>query len=155
MASQTDSLQRQVQIHAPRAKVWRALTTAEEFGKWFGVNFKSKSFQPGMHTQGNITIPGYDHITMDVLIERIEPETLFSWRWHPYAIDSNKDYSKEERTIVTFELKDADGGTLITVTESGFDKIPPERRLDAFRMNGNGWTAQMENIQKHVQGQTK
>lgn len=150
MSSQADSLQRQIHINAPRSKVWRALTTAEEFGKWFGVNFKNKSFKPGRHTLGNITIPGYDHITMDVLVERLEPETLFSWRWHPYAIDAGKDYSKEERTIVTFELKDADGGTLLTVTESGFDKIPPERRLDAFRMNGNGWTIQMENIKKHV-----
>ena len=153
MPSQTDSLQRQVQINAPRAKVWHALTTAEEFGNWFGVNFKGQSFVIGQNTRGQITYPGYEHMTMDILIDRIEPQTLFSFRWHPYAIDISKDYSREERTLVVFELKDADGGTLLTVTESGFDKIPPERRLEAFRMNGNGWTAQMENINKHVTAQ--
>lgn len=150
MSSSTDRIERQVHIKAPQDKVWRALTNAEEFGAWFGVNFTSKSFVPGKRTQGKIIIPGYDHIVMDILIERIEPKKLFSYRWHPYAVDTSRDYTKEEATLVVFELKEVEDGTLLTVVESGFDKIPAERRQEAYRMNTGGWTAQMENICKHV-----
>lgn len=150
MNSSTDRIERRIHIKAPRTKVWRALTTAEDFGKWFGVNFENKAFKAGQSTQGQITFPGYEHLLMDILIDRLEPETLFSWRWHPYAIDATKDYSREETTLVVFELKDVEDGTLLTVVESGFDKIPPERRLEAYRMNSGGWDIQVENINKHV-----
>jgi uncharacterized protein YndB with AHSA1/START domain len=148
--AETDRLERSIQISAPRARVWRALSNAEEFGNWFGANLKGKAFTPGERVQGPITIEGYQHILFDVVVERVEPEKLLSYRWHPYAVDPAVDYSKEQRTLVTFTLKDAGDGTLLTVVESGFDNVPPERRMEAFRMNAGGWEGQLRNIQRHV-----
>ena len=148
--TETDRIERSVQIDAPRSRVWRALANAEEFGNWFGANLKGQAFAPGQRVQGPITIAGYEHVVFDVVIERIQPEQLLSYRWHPYAVDSAVDYSKEQRTLVTFTLKDAGEGTLLTVVESGFDNVPPGRRLEAFRMNSRGWEGQMRNIQRHV-----
>jgi uncharacterized protein YndB with AHSA1/START domain len=153
MNTSTDRIERKVVIKAPRAKVWRALADAGEFGEWFGASLQGKSFAPGQRTQGQITIPGYTHVTFDVVIERVEPEKLLSWRWHPYAVEPGKDYSKEPRTLVVFELKEVEGGTLLSVVESGFDQVPPERRLEAFRMNSDGWDGQMGNIANHVHSQ--
>jgi uncharacterized protein YndB with AHSA1/START domain len=150
MNTSTDRIERKVLINAPRARVWRAVSDAGEFGDWFGVDFKGKTFVAGKHVQGKITYPGYEHLTMEVLIERVVPEQLLSWRWHPAAIDPKVDYSQEPTTLVEFELKDADGGTLLTVVESGLDKIPLARRADVFRMNSSGWDQQMENVKKHV-----
>jgi len=150
MNTSTDRIERKVLIKAPRARVWRALSDAGEFGDWFGVNFKGKRFVAGKHVQGKITYPGYEHLDMDVLIERIVPEQLLSWRWHPAAIDPKVDYSQEPTTLVVFELQEIDGGTMLTVVESGLDKIPLARRADVFRMNSSGWDQQMENIKKHV-----
>ena len=149
----TDRVERSVLINAAPSKVWKALTNAEEFGGWFGVALKGKAFTAGQQVQGHITIPGYQHVLFDVLIERIEPETLFSYRWHPYAVDPAVDYSQEPTTLVEFTLKDTGKGTLLTVVESGFDKIPVARRAEAFRMNGGGWAGQMENIEKYVTSQ--
>jgi uncharacterized protein YndB with AHSA1/START domain len=150
MTTSTDRIGRKVLINAPRARVWRAVSDAGEFGDWFGVDFKGKTFVAGKHVQGKITYPGYEHLTMDVLIERVVQEQLLSWRWHPAAIDPKVDYSQEPTTLVEFELRDADGGTLLTVVESGLDKIPLARRADVFRMNSSGWDQQMENVKKHV-----
>ncbi len=152
-ASEPDLIERSVVIKAPRERVWRALSNAEEFGTWFGVNLKGQAFASGQRAHGPITYKGYEHLTWDVKIERVEPPTLLSFRWHPYAVDPNHDYSTEEPTLVTFTLQDAPGNaTKLTVVESGFDKVPPERRLDAFRMNSSGWSAQMENVVRHVAG---
>jgi uncharacterized protein YndB with AHSA1/START domain len=151
MSPSTDRIERKVVINAPRSRVWRALTNAEEFGDWFGAALKGKHFAPGQRTQGQITIPGFTHVMFDVVIERVEPERLMSWRWHPYSVDPAIDYSKEERTRVVFELKEVEGGTLLSVVESGFDQVPPERRLEAFRMNSGGWEGQMRNIARHVE----
>ena len=148
--TETDRIERSIQIDAPRSRVWRALANAEEFGNWFGANLKGQAFAPGQRVQGPITIAGYEHVVFDVVIERIQPEQLLSYRWHPYAVDSAVDYSNEQRTLVTFTLKDAGEGTLLTVVESGFDNVPPGRRLEAFRMNSGGWEGQMRNIQRHV-----
>jgi uncharacterized protein YndB with AHSA1/START domain len=126
------------------------LSNAEEFGNWFGVKLKGKAFAPGQRTFGNITYPGYEHVVFEVWIERMEPEQLMSWRWHPHAVEKEVDYSSEPTTLVVFELRDAEGGTLLSVVESGFDNIPPHRRLTAFRMNSGGWEAQMKNIEQHV-----
>jgi uncharacterized protein YndB with AHSA1/START domain len=150
MNTSTDRIERQVLINASRARVWRALSDAGEFGDWFGVNFKGKIFVAGKHIQGKITYPGYEHLTMDVLIERIVPEQSLSWRWHPAAIDPKIDYSQEPTTLVVFELQEVGGSTMLTVVESGLDKIPLARRADVFRMNSSGWDQQMENIKKHV-----
>ena len=150
MNTSTDRIERKVLINAPRSRVWRAISSAAEFGDWFGVNFKGKAFAEGKHIQGKITYPGYEHLDMEVLIEQIVPQQRLSWRWHPAAIHPKADYSREPTTLVVFELQDADGGTLLTVVESGFDKIPLARRADAFRMNSSGWDEQMENIKQHV-----
>jgi uncharacterized protein YndB with AHSA1/START domain len=150
MTQTTDRIERKVLLKAPRARVWRALSNAEEFGNWFGVKLQGQTFTPGQRTHGQITYPGYEHIVFEIWIERMEPEKLLSWRWHPAAVEPNVDYSAEPTTLVVFELKDAEGGTLLSVVESGFDNIPPHRRLDAFRMNSGGWDEQMKNIEKHV-----
>ena len=150
MPSSTDRIEREILLKASRSRVWRALYNAEEFGNWFGVNLKGKRFVAGERTQGPITYPGYEHLTFDVLVERIEPGRSIAFRWHPAAVDAAVDYSNEPSTLVVFELKEAQGGILLTVVESGFDQIPPTRREEAFRMNSGGWTIQMTNIEKHV-----
>ena len=121
MTGSTDRVERSVMLKASRSRVWRALSNAEEFGNWFGVGLKGKSFVAGQRVQGQITYPGYEHLVFDVLIERVEPERVLSWRWHPAAIDLAVDYEKEPTTLVVFELKEVEGGTLLTVVESGFD----------------------------------
>lgn len=149
--SETDRIERSVVINASRERVWRALSNAEEFGAWFGVKLAGQTFAPGRQTRGPLTVEGYEHLVWDVTVERVEPPNLLSFRWHPYAVDPSADYSKEEPTLVTFTLQDAPGNaTTLTVVESGFDKVPPSRRLEAFRMNSQGWAIQMENIVRHV-----
>lgn len=150
MSTTTDRIERKILLKAPVSRVWRALTHAEEFGNWFGVALQGKNFSAGQRTQGQITYPGYEHVVFDIVIDRMEPERLFSWRWHPYAVDPKVDYSQEPTTLVVFELKEVEGGTMLTVVESGFDKIPLSRRDEAFRMNSGGWEAQMQNIEQHV-----
>lgn len=149
--STTDRVERSIVINAPRVRVWRALSNAEEFGTWFGADLKGQTFTPGKRTRGKSTACGHEDTWFDVEVERIEPTDLLALRWHPYAIDPATDYSKEEPTRVTFTLKDAPGtGTLLTVVESGFDRVPPHRRLEAFRMHGKGWDAQLGNIARHA-----
>jgi uncharacterized protein YndB with AHSA1/START domain len=150
MNTSTDRIERKILLKAPLSRVWRALSDAKEFGDWFGVDFKGKSFVAGQSVQGNVTYPGYEHVVMEVFIERVVPQRLLSWRWHPAAIDPAIDYSQEPTTLVVFEIEESDGGVLLSVVESGFDKIPPARRAAAFRMNTTGWGGQMKNIEKHV-----
>jgi uncharacterized protein YndB with AHSA1/START domain len=145
----TDRIEKQVVLKAPVKRVWRAVTDAGEFGSWFGVKLAG-SFAAGKEISGQITYPGYEHLTMAITIEKIEPERLFSFRWHPNAIVPNKDYSAEPTTLVVFELSEVAGGTLVKVTESGFDKLPAERREQAYRGNEGGWAEQMRNIEKYV-----
>lgn len=145
----TDRIEKNVTLRAPRARVWRALTASSEFGQWFQVKIQDP-FTPGATVRGQITHPGYEHVVMEMQIERMEPERYFSYRWHPYAIERGVDYSAEPTTLVEFTLADADGGTRLTIVESGFDRIPAARRAEAFRMNDNGWTGQLKNIERHV-----
>ena len=147
----TDRIEKQIRLSAPRSRVWRALTDPQEFGQWFGVRL-SGEVRPGGKLRGPITIAGYEHVTLEATVETVEPETRFAFRWHPYAIDPAVDYSSEPTTLVVFTLEDADGGTLLKVVESGFDKIPAARRPKAFEMNSKGWAGQLENIAKHVKG---
>ncbi len=148
---QTDRVERQLVIQAPRERVWRALSTAEEFGAWFGARLQGQTFAPGQRVRGPITICNYEHVMFDVIIERMEPPALLTYRWHPYAVDPTVDYELEERTLVTFTLQELAGpATLVTVVESGFDRLAPERRLQAFPMNDRGWAAQLDNIARHV-----
>ncbi|AEA70328.1 MULTISPECIES: SRPBCC family protein [Pseudomonas] len=143
----SDRIERKILLKAPRSHVWRALANAEAFGQWFGVALEGKRFVAGERTQGQITYPGYEHLIWDVAVERVEPERVFSFRWHPYAVEPQVDYSQESETRVLFELEDMDGGTLLKVVESGFNNIPEARRLKAFRMDSRGWDEQMANIE--------
>ncbi len=145
----TDRIERQTLLRAPRSRVWRALTDSAEFGEWFRVKLEGP-FAEGATVRGKITHPGYEHVTMEVRVERIEPERRFSYWWHPYAVDPAVDYSGEPATLVEFTLEEVEGGTRLTVTESGFDRLPEGRRAEAFRMNDGGWAAQIENIERHV-----
>jgi uncharacterized protein YndB with AHSA1/START domain len=147
----TDRIEKSIFLRAPRSRVWRAITNAEEFGAWFGVKLEG-AFAPGARVSGRITTPGYEHLIMDIAIERVDPERLFSYRRHPYAIEPGVDYSGEPTTLVEFRLEDAPGGTRLTVIESGFDRIPVSRRAEAFRMNDQGWAEQLKNIERHVAG---
>ncbi|HEY3171762.1 MAG TPA: SRPBCC family protein [Thermoanaerobaculia bacterium] len=147
--SSTDRIEKSVFLRAPRSRVWRAIANAEEFGAWFGAKLEG-AFAPGARVTGRITTPGYEHLIMDFTIERVDPERLFSCRWHPYAIEPGVDYSSEPTTLVEFRLEDAAGGTRLTVIESGFDRIPVSRRAEAFRMNDQGWAEQMKNIERYV-----
>jgi uncharacterized protein YndB with AHSA1/START domain len=146
----SDRIERSIDIRAPLARVWRALADAEEFGSWFGVALAGQVFAAGRSVQGRITHPGYEQLVFTAQIERVEPERRLTFRWHPYAIDPAVDYSGEVTTLVELELEPIAGGTRLRVVESGFDALPPSRRRDAFRMNGQGWDAQMKNIERHV-----
>lgn len=149
MTSSTDRIEKKVHLKAPRARVWKALTDAEELGRWFGVKLEGP-LVVGERARGRITHPGYEHATMEIIVDRMEPEHTFAWRWHPAAIEPDVDYASEPMTVVVFTLEEKDGGTLLTVVESGFDGVPMSRRQTALRMNTEGWEAQMRNIERHV-----
>jgi uncharacterized protein YndB with AHSA1/START domain len=144
-----DRIEKKIEIKAPPGRVWRALTDYREFGEWFRVKIEGP-FIVGQAARGQILHPGYEHVTWQVVIAAIEPERLFSFRWHPYAIDPGTDYSSEAPTLVEFRLEETADGTLLTLTESGFGAIPSGRAAEAFRMNDNGWTQQMKNIEAYV-----
>lgn len=146
----TDRIEKKIELKAPIARVWSALTDHKQFGEWFRVNIE-EPFVVGQEACGKILHPGYEHVTWRARIIAIEPERLFSFTWHPYGVNKEIDYSKEEPTLVEFRLKETSTGTLLTLTESGFDKIPASRRDEAFRMNEGGWAIQMQNIAKYVE----
>jgi uncharacterized protein YndB with AHSA1/START domain len=160
MVTDTDRIEKKVLLRASRERVWRAISDSQQFGSWFGVEFKGP-FIAGMRMTGKI-VPTmvdaevarsqkpYEGIGFEFSVERIEPMRLFSFRWHPGAVDPAIDYSKEPTTLVVFELEEVSGGTMLTVTESGFDRIPLERRARAFASNEQGWTAQMTLIEKYL-----
>ncbi|HVP62308.1 MAG TPA: SRPBCC family protein [Myxococcaceae bacterium] len=144
-----DRIEKQILLRAPRSRVWRALTDAREFSAWFRVNLVGE-FRAGERITGPITYPGYQDLTMEAWVERMEPETLFSFRWHPFAIERGVDYSKEPTTTVEFQLEEVPGGTLLKVVESGFDQLPAARRSPAHKANSSGWEEQLRNIEQHV-----
>ena len=147
--SSTDRIEKRVVLRAPRSRVWRAITTAEEFGAWFRMNIEGV-FAEGATVRGRLTHPGYEHVMLEMKVERIEPERYFSYRWHPYAIDPAVDYSAEPTTLVEFILEETEGGTALTIVESGFDRTPLARRAEAFRMNDQGWAGQIKNLSRYV-----
>lgn len=147
----SDRIERSILLNAKRERVWRALTDAQEFGSWFGLKLEGQSFAPGARNRAQLSIKGYEHIWLDLAVERVEPQTTFAYRWHPYAVDPAVDYAQEEPTLVTFTLADTPGGgTTLKVVESGFDRVPAHRRLEAWRMNNAGWDGQLRNITKHL-----
>lgn len=150
-ASETDRIERSILINASRASVWRALSDAEQFGVWFGADMAGQSFKPGQRARGRMTSEGMEHIFLDVVLDRIEPQDLLSFRWHPYPMDQTIDYTQEQPTLVTFTLKDEPGkGILLTVVETGFDRIPQHRRSKAFEMHSGGWEYQLKNVERYV-----
>jgi len=149
--TEPDRIEKHVRLSAPRARVWRALTDMREFGKWFGVKL-SGEVAPRAKLRGPITSTGYEHLTFEATVEMVEPEKRFSFRWHPYAIEPGVDYTIEPTTAVVFTLEEVEGGTLLRIVESGFDKIPASRRAKAFEMNSKGWSIQVENIKRHLAG---
>jgi len=146
----TDRIEKQVDIQAPVSRVWRALTDYNEFGEWFKVKLDGP-FIVGQEATGAITHPGYEHVRWRAVVVAIEPEHRFAFTWHPYAIDPDVDYSGEEPTLVEFLLEPTNAGTRLRIIESGFDKIPADRRPEALRMNSGGWEIQCQNIKQHVE----
>jgi uncharacterized protein YndB with AHSA1/START domain len=160
MATDTDRIVKKVMLRAPHHRVWSAISDASQFGSWFGVRFDGP-FVAATNVTGRI-VPttvdaevarsqeAYAGTAFEISIDRVEPTRLFSFRWHPYAVERGVDYSKEPTTLVVFELEEVSGGTMLTLTESGFDRIPIERRAKAFASNQQGWTAQMQLIEKYL-----
>lgn len=147
--SSTDRIEKRIQLKAPRARVWKAITDPKEFGEWFRVGLEGK-FEVGQAKLGKILHPGYEHLTIEMVVDRMDAESVFAYRWHPHAIDTKADYSAEPMTLVEFRLEEKDGGTLLTLTESGFDKLPAARRESAYRGNEGGWAIQITNIERYV-----
>lgn len=149
----SDRIEKRIEIRAPVSRVWRALTDHREFGEWFRVKLDGP-FVAGQVSRGHMTYPGYEHIRWEAVVQKMEPERLFSFTWpHPKSFektDQPVDYSTEPRTLVEFRLEPTAEGTLVIVTESGFDKLPEDRRLEAFRRNEGGWTEQMKNLNGYV-----
>ena len=145
----SDRIEKTIELKAPISRVWRALTDYQEFGQWFRCRLEGP-FVPGHVARGRITYPGYEHLRWEVVVQKMEPERLFSFTWHPYAVDPDEDYSKEPSTLVEFTLEKTATGTLLRIVESGFDQLPGKRRDEAFRMNERGWSAQIENIARHL-----
>jgi len=156
----TDRIEKRVLLRAPRSRVWQALSDSRQFGEWFGVQFDDP-FEVGALVKGVLVGTSVDEevgklqkahkgTPFEITIDRMEPERLFAFRWHPFAVDKDVDYSKEPATLVTFELGDAADGILLTVSESGFDRIPLERRAQAFAANEGGWSMMVRVIEKYV-----
>jgi uncharacterized protein YndB with AHSA1/START domain len=160
MSMSTDRIEKKITLRAPLARVWRAVSDAKEFGSWFGVEFDGP-FEPGAHMSGKI-VPTkadaevarrqepYAGAKFELIVDRLEPMRLFSFRWHPYAVDSSYDYSQAPSTLIEFRLEEVSGGTILTITESGFDRIPLTRRAEAFIRNEEGWTLQAAMVEKYL-----
>jgi len=156
----TDRIEKKILLRAPRQRIWRALTDAAEFGTWFGARFDGP-FTPGARLHGVIAPTGvdaevakaqqpYEGKPFEITVEQMDPERLFSFRWHPYAIEPDVDYSDEPTTLIVFTLEVVPDGVMLTVTESGFDRIPLARRAAAFKANEQGWAIQLTLIEKYL-----
>ena len=148
----TDRIEKKVELRASRSRVWRAISTAEEFAAWFRVQLDGTAFAEGATVRGDVMHSnGTPVCRIEMRVERIEPERYFSYRWHPYPMDPTVDYSVEAMTLVEFILDESATGTALTIIESGFDSIPLARRAEAFRMNDKGWGAQIKNLAGYVE----
>ena len=156
----TDRIEKTIVLRAPRKRVWRALSDSKEFGTWFGVKFDGP-FAPGASMRG-VIVPTtvnaevanaqkeYEGMPFEITIEQVEPERLFSFRWHPFAVERVVDYSAEPTTLVVFALEEVANGVMLTVTESGFDRIPLARRAKAFTANEHGWSMVVNLIEEYL-----
>ena len=156
----TDRIEKKVLLHAPLKRVWTALANSTEFGTWFGMKFDGP-FVPGALMRG-VIVPAkvnaeaakaqqkYDGMPVEITIAKMEPERLFSFRWHPYAIERGVDYSAEPTTLIEFVLEEMKDGVMLTVTESGFDQIPLVRRVKAFTANEEGWGMVVQLLEEYL-----
>src|SRR6266704_2984681 len=156
----TDRIEKTLLLRAPPKRVWRALSDSTEFGTWFGVKF-DRPFAPGVSMRG-VIVPTtvnaevanaqkpYEGLPFEITVEQMEPERLFSFRWHPFAVERDVDYSAEPTTLIVFTLDEVANGTMLTVTESGFDQIPLARRAKAFTANEQGWSIVVGLIEKYL-----
>ncbi|HTS26524.1 MAG TPA: SRPBCC family protein [Bryobacteraceae bacterium] len=149
LPSELSRIEKRILLRAPRERVWRAIADAAEFSKWFQVEL-DRGFEPGARVRMACTQPGYEDMVGYLVIEKMEPGRLLSWRWHPGAPDPKVDYSKEPTTLVEFRLEDAEGGTLLTVRETGFDQVSLARRAAVYRDNDQGWAEQVRNLDQYV-----
>ncbi len=156
----TDRIEKKILLRAPRSRVWRALSDSVEFGSWFGVKFEGP-FTPGACMRGRLVGTTVDpevaksqqqlgDLPFEITIEQMEAERLFSFRWHPFAVERGLDYSAEPTTLVVFVLEEVADGVMLTVTESGFDRIPPARRAEAFKANEGGWGIMVKMIEGYL-----
>jgi uncharacterized protein YndB with AHSA1/START domain len=150
VANMTDHIEKTIDLKAPVDKVWRAITDYQEFGTWFRVKLDGP-FVPGERSSGRIAYPGYEHLKWEATVKTMDAPRLFSFTWHPYAVEPDFDYSAETPTLVEFRLEPITGGTRLTITETGFDGVPEHRRAEAMRMNDGGWAEQIRNIRSHVE----
>lgn len=148
-ATSTDRIEKVVTIRAPRSRVWRAITDAREFATWFEVKLDG-AFVEGRTVRGFVSSAGYEHLKLELQVQKIEAERYFAYRWHPYPSDPQVDYSAEHTTLVEFTLEETADGTMVTIVESGFDQIPLARRAEAFRMHTEGWVGQAKNLERYV-----
>jgi len=155
-----DHIEKQILLHASLPRVWRAPADTKEFGAWFGVKFDAP-FTAGARMRGTLVGTAvdadvakaqkqYEGIPFEITVDRIEPERLFSFRWHPNAVEEGVDYSGEPTTLVVFSLNEVDKGVMLTITESGFDQIPLARRTEAFTANEKGWSIVVNLIDKYL-----
>jgi uncharacterized protein YndB with AHSA1/START domain len=147
----SNEIEKTIELKAPLERVWRALTDSREFGSWFGVAF-DEPFVAGKVSTGHFTHQGGEHMRWNATVDQIVPMTLFSFRWHPYALDPDTDYSGEEPTLIRFDLEPIAQGVRLRITETGFDKVPEYRRAEALRMNTRGWGIQADRIKAYVEG---
>ena len=156
----TDCIEKKILLRAPLKRDWRALSDSSEFGAWFGVKFDDP-FTPGARIRGKIVGTSVDDdvakaqrqfkdVPFEITIDRIEPERLLSFRWHPNAVDRSRDYSHEPTTLIEFTLEQVTDGIMLTVSESGFDQIPLERRAEAFKSNEQGWGIVITLVEKYL-----
>ena len=145
----TDRIEKHIVLWAPRARVWRAIANADEFGTWFGATLTGV-FAPGAQLTGHFTAPGSEHLTLNLMVEQVEPEHLLSYRWHPFASEAGEDYANEPTTLVEIHLAETAAGTAVMIIESGFDQLPLARRATAFQMHEGGWAEQLTNITRYV-----
>lgn len=145
-----DRIEKEVLIRAPRSRVWRAIADRTQFGEWFQCAFPPGDFVAGEVVDGKITHPGYEGVPFQIKVVEVLPEQRLSYRWAPYGVEPDAEFSAATTTLVTFTLDDAPGGTHLTIAESGFDRLPAAVRDEAYRMNEGGWTQQARNIARYV-----
>ena len=154
-------IEKQIVLNAPRERVWQAIVDSRRFGTWFGIEFEGP-FVEHARTPGRIVPTQVDDkvaamqepwvgMACDFFVERIQPMDRFAFRWYAYPEGPDEDPDGNTMTLVEFHLQDADGGTRLTITESGFERVPAAHRAKAFTDNEGGWAMQVQLIAKYLE----